>query len=101
LSYIWQRLTRQKRSHKGQVEVNGVQLNPKLLEVDYRNYSPMMVDSPEMEGHSGTECGSRDWSGGRQGCGFLWLGDPRLIGAMLSEKGPFDLVSKPAGFHSG
>jgi len=36
-------------------------------------------------GHSGTECGSRDRSGGRRGCGFLWLGDPRLIGVMLSE----------------
>jgi len=53
------------------------------------------------QGHSGTECWSRDQSGGRQGCGFLWLRDPRLIGAMLSEEGLFDLVSKPAGFHSG
>jgi len=53
------------------------------------------------EGHSGTECGSRDRSGGRRGCGFLWLRDPRLIGSMLSEEGSFNLVSKPAGFHSG
>ena len=51
--------------------------------------------------HSGTECGGRDRSGGSRGCGFFWLRDPRLIGAMLSKKGSFDLVSKPAGFHSG
>jgi len=53
------------------------------------------------QGHPGTECGSRDWSGGRWGCGFLWLRDPRLIGAMLAEEGSFNLVSKSAGFHSG
>jgi len=48
------------------------------------------------QGHSGTECGSRDRSGGRRGCGFIWLRDPRLIGAVLSEEGSFDLVSKSA-----
>ena len=53
------------------------------------------------QGHSGTECGSRNRSGGRRGCGFLWLRDPRLIGAVLLEEGLFDLVSKSAGFHTG
>jgi len=47
------------------------------------------------------ESGSGDRSGGRWGCGFLRLGDPRLIRAMLLEKCLFDLVSKPTGFHSG
>ena len=53
------------------------------------------------QGHSGAESRSRDRSGDRRGCGFLWLGDPRLVRAMLSEKCLFDLVSEPAGFHSG
>jgi len=53
------------------------------------------------QGHSGTECGSRDRSGGRRRCGFLRLRDPWLIGAMLAEEGSFDLISKSAGFHSG